>query len=115
MYLLLTKQNWRDSNVPSIAPRLLEADPVKVLEAARKILGSEKDSTEWTWVTHVIIYSLEPGRSYSIWNSSELEHVNKDKVFTVMYVGWWSGDENQTREHLRPEFAEKCGIVQEPA
>jgi hypothetical protein len=113
MYVLMTKQYPRDTNVPSDAPRLIDADPLKVLEAARAILNCEKESEEWTWVSHIFIYFLEPGRQYTIWNASLHEHVNKDGVLTIAYVAWWDSH-NKPHEGFHGDFASKCRAVGEP-
>lgn len=106
----MTRQYPRDTSVPSYAPRLIDEDPSKVLAAAREILNSQPESEEWDWVESIIIYELEMGRHYSIWNASNLEHMNRDGVYTVAYAAWWDTN-NKPHESFHGDFNEKCNTV----
>jgi hypothetical protein len=113
MYILFTRQRGGDTNVPTEAPRFIDTDPKKVLDVARLILSAPDDSADGRWIREVIVYDLEVGRLFSIWNASSLPHVNKENVHTVAYIGYWV-EGKPLQERAFGDFAEKCGLPATP-
>ena len=112
LYVLVTLHRGGDTNVPSFAPRLISSDPHQVLQAARAILNALEGESDYYWVSKVIVYAIEEGRPYTIWNASNLPHVNKEGVHTVAYVAWHY--QGKPHEKIYGDFAEKCGLPVDP-
>ncbi len=112
MFLVLTTQNIRDTDVARVAPRMVTADPKKALEAARAVYVKDRETP---FVANVIIYELAPDQEYTLWDVSErldnkmivfvaCEHSIEDRWVEIFY-----GSFKRFDPAVQKNYFSKCG------